>query len=346
MGTEKGFKGSTYLSKLTTNATILTEECYVVEYSTNPVRSYADVILELGTVDEIFSAAYPDIVSPEGWSLDFDLDNFRALLDGKTNSGIFEDNVNYTGNPEIVERYLEITGLDMEDILAIAIGFLVYDDEIQAYDDGTCDIDENSKVAVGVQIGLSPAAEKQFKKNTYLAKMSTNGSLLEEESSIGYYDYGGPRGQYVFITLELGTVGNILDPNPTPPPTPDPTYVEWNTDDPNVTKLMWHGGRDTYATITETKDSTEVKFTGIGWFSIPDVLDGKFQESGKDTNVTYPYKGYTVSVKIPAGKVKRTGAAWYGPEYFPSLYMEEGYVTVTDYLGREVDSQVIITKKN
>lgn len=327
------FYDSTYLSKLTTNGSISTSG-----NSCDGIR--ACIVIELGTVGSILA---DDIVSDEGWSIDLDLDSFGTLLDGKTNSGIFEGNYSIVDNPEIVSRYLDVNGLNLENILDMAIEFLVYDEEYLAYDNEVCDIDENSKVAVGIHFVVYPNSDEQFKQNTYLAKLSANVGVSEEESHIVMDDVGGTPAQLAFVVLELGTINNILHSTPAPTPTPDPTYVEWNTDDPNVTKLMWHGGKFTYATIAEKEDSTDVVFTGIGWFALSDALVNRFSKSGKNLNVTYPYKGYTVTIKVPAGEVKTTDALWYGPEYFPSLYMEDGYVTVTDYLGREVDPQVIIT---
>ena len=334
---DKKFYEATYLDKLTANATIEEDECYCA-YVAGEDHYYAEIFLDLGCVFDVL----PGVVSNDGWGINVDKAGIAALLKGKENTHLFGEDENWCYDSDIYDEYLAITGIDPDYIARdeCDFGILVYDEETHYLEWSETDIDEDSIIVLQVEVELAYPYEKYFHNRSYLTKFTTNASVFtapETNFTCGYY---------ADVFLNLGRLGDLLNPNPNPNPDPDPTYIEWNTDDPNVTKLMWHGGKSTYATITETKDSTEVKFTGIGWFAIPDLLDYKFQQSGKDTNVTYPYKGYTVSVKIPVDKVKRTGVAWYGPEYFPSLYMEEGYVTVTDYLGREVDSQVIITKKN
>ena len=288
-----------------------------------------------------------DIVSDSGWSIDVDMEAIASLLDGATDTRVFDGN-NYKYNSEIFNALVDIEGLDLDYILwEDSKVQICVDNEYLGIITDPQPIDEDSVIVLFIDFDTIDYPDKIFLEDTFLTKLESNVTILADACdceqhavyAAGYYSYAK-------LYFELGRLEDILNTTPEPDPSPDPTYIEWNTSDPNVTKLMWHGGRETYATITETKDSTEVKFTGIGWFAISDELNNKFLKSGKNLNVTYPYKGYTVSVKIPADKIASTGVKWYGAEYFASLYMEEGYVTVTDYLGREVDPQVIITKKN
>ena len=90
-------------------------------------------------------------------------------------------------------------------------------------------------------------------------------------------------------------------------------------------------------TITEKEDSITADLTD--WAAIPDAIVKAWKESGKAINVSYVWKGYSVSLSIPAGEIARTGEEWYGAEYL--VKANEQYAAVKDWFGQTVSTDVL-----
>ena len=119
------------------------------------------------------------------------------------------------------------------------------------------------------------------------------------------------------------------------PPAPEVRDCELTSQNGITTWKDYYG--KTVWTITEKEDAITADLTD--WAAIPDAIVKAWKESGKAINLSYLWKGYSVSVSIPAGEIARTGAEWYGAEYIAKA--NEQYVTVKDWFGQTVSIDVL-----
>ncbi len=122
------------------------------------------------------------------------------------------------------------------------------------------------------------------------------------------------------------------------PPTPEVRDCELTTAGGTTTWKDYYG--KTVWTIAEKEDSITADLND--WAAIPDAVVKAWKESGKDINIKYMWKGYSVSLSIPAGEIARTGEEWYGGEYIAKVNAQ--YVTVKDWFNQVVSADVLFTK--
>ena len=116
---------------------------------------------------------------------------------------------------------------------------------------------------------------------------------------------------------------------------PDTRDCELTSQNGTTTWKDYYG--KTVWTITEKEDAITADLSD--WAAIPDAIVKAWKESGKAINLSYLWKGYNVSLSIPAGEIARTGEDWYGAEYIAKV--NEQYVTVKDWFGQIVSTDVL-----
>ncbi len=135
------------------------------------------------------------------------------------------------------------------------------------------------------------------------------------------------------FVLDLGTWEELRSDDPKTEPEPEVhvhNYI-WTTRD-DVKKLACTGCGEViyeYATKLVTTDQMNVE---MAWNCLPSDFYEVLAGAQSDVTLHYYYRGYDITLKIPAGKLLIVdGVKWYGPEFLADLYRE--YAVVKTWKG-------------
>ncbi len=228
---------------------------------------------------------------------------------------------------DLYEAILPITGLKYHSVKSAEIGLT--DDPDSTYwktlsdNDADCPLDTHFYLLVRLSLDRD-----YFMDYTEAPPFS-----IVAGEGVSFYEEPTVNPDNVSFIIDLGTKAEFFGITPEPDPEPEVhvhNYI-WTTRD-DVKKLACTGCGEViyeYATKLTGTDKVNVE---MAWNCLPSDFYEVLAGAQSDVTLHYYYRGYDITLKIPAGKLLIVdGVKWYGPEFLADLYRE--YAVVKTWKG-------------